>query len=182
MLAAMNRTSQPLRVISEQRANGKAAVLPPQSEVEEVEEAGDQAEEVEVPGEESAPPIARRTRGTGNKVDRNAGLTLVPNLNFRPDGKQTLKEFLDEKSPKSDMEVTLAAVHYMQHFMALTKIGRSHVMTALKEVKKPIPVDVRQTIRNVKSKKMWLNYTDIEDVKTTTQGENFVEHDMGKSE
>lgn len=38
MLAvAMNRPSQPLRVISEQRVNGKAAALPPQPEAEEVE-------------------------------------------------------------------------------------------------------------------------------------------------
>src|SRR5712671_2505999 len=108
MLAvAMNRSSQPVRVISEQPANGKPAVLLQQADVEEVEEASDRVEEVEVPGEESAPPIARRPRGTGKKVDRNAGLTFVPDLDFRPNGKQSLKEFLDQKSPKSDMELTL---------------------------------------------------------------------------
>jgi len=29
---------------------------------------------------------------------------------------------------------------------------------------------------------MWLNFTDIEEVRTTTQGDNFVAHDMGKAE
>jgi len=56
------------------------------------------------------------------------------------------------------------------------------VMTAFKEAGKAIPVDVRQTIRNVKRSKIWLNFTDIEDVRTTTQGDNFVEHEMGKGE
>ena len=131
---------------------------------------------------EPAPPTTRKPRGTGNKVDRNAGLGLVPNLNFMPDGQQTLKQFLIEKKPKNDMETTLAVVFYMRHIMAVSKVGPDHVLTAYKEAEKAVPVDVRQTIRNVKSKKMWLNFDELEDVKTTTQGENFVQHKMGKSD
>jgi ribosomal protein L1 len=107
---------------------------------------------------------------------------LLPDLNFRPNGEQALKEFVDEKSPKNDLEVALATVYYMQHVMALPKIGPAHLMTAFKEAGKPIPSDVRQTIRNVKKSKIWLNFNDIEDVRTTTQGDNFVEHQMGKGE
>lgn len=70
----------------------------------------------------------------------------------------------------------------MQHFMALPKIGPAHVVTAFKEAGKAIPVDVKQTIRNVKRLKIWLNFADIEDVRTTTQSDNFVEHQMGKGE
>jgi len=120
-------------------------------------------------------------RGAGKKVYRNAGLKLVPDLNFRINGNPSLKEFVDEKNPKNDLEATLATVHYMQHVMGLPKIGPAHVMTAYKEVGKPFPADIRQTIRNVMNLKMWLNFTDIEDVRTTTQGDNFVQHDMGKA-
>ncbi len=176
MLSAMSR---PVRVISGQKANGSATVLLPEVDVEEAEEAIDQVD-VEPPGEESASPSVRKPRGTGKKIDRNAGLTLVPDLNFRPSGKQTLKEFVDGKSPKNDLEAALATVYYMQHSMALPKIGPAHVVTAFKEAGKAIPVDVRQTIRNVKKTKIWLNFSDIEDVRTTTQGDNFVEHEMGK--
>lgn len=179
MVSAMNR---PTRVISEQKLNGKAAVLLEQADVAEAEEALDQAEEVDDAVEESALQNARRPRGTGKKVDRNAGLNLVPNLNFRPNGGRTLKEFVEEKGPKNDLETVLATIYYMQHDMALAKIGPPHVMTAFKEVGKAIPVDLKQTIRNVKKSRMWLNFTDIEDVRTTTQGDNFVEHEMGKSE
>jgi hypothetical protein len=179
MLSAMSR---PVRVISEQKANGNAAVLLQHADGEVVEDAIDQEEEVEPSGEESAPPNVRKPRGTGKKVDRNVGLNLVPDLNFRPDGKQALKEFVDEKSPKNDLETALATVYYMQHVMALPKIGPAHLMTAFKEAGKAIPVDVKQTIRNVKKLKIWLNFHDIEEVRTTTQGDNFVQHEMGKGE
>src|SRR5271166_4993005 len=177
MLSAMSR---PVRVISEQKANGNAAVLLQHADGEVVEDAIDQEEEVEALGEESAPPSARKPRGTGKKVYRNAGLDFVSDLNFGPEGKQALKEFVDEKNPKNDLETALAAVFYMQRFMDLAKIGPAHVMTAFKEAGKAIPADVRQTIRNVKNK-IWLNFSDIEDVRTTTQGDNFVEHQMGKA-
>ena len=107
---------------------------------------------------------------------------MVPNLNFRPNGQKALKEFVEEKNPKNDLETTLTVVYYMQHSMELTKIGPDHVMTAFKEAGKSVPVDLRQTIRNVKASRMWLNFADIGDIRTTTQGDNFVEHEMGKSE
>jgi hypothetical protein len=175
--------SRPVRVISEQKANGNAPGLLRHGDIDVVDEAIDQVEEVETSDGESAPsPNARKPRGTGKKVDRNVGLNLVPDLNFRPSGTQALKEFVEEKSPKNDLEAALATVYYMQHIMGLAKIGPAHVMTAFKEAGKAIPVDVKQTIRNVKKLKIWLNFTDIEEVRTTTQGDNFVEHEMGKGE
>src|SRR5260370_12535764 len=168
-------------VISEEKGNGNAAVLLHHGDGEVVEGAIDHEEEVEALGEESAPQNARKPRGTGKKVDRNVGLSLVPDLNFRPDGEQALKEFVDEKCPKKDLEAALVLVYYMQHVMELPKIGPAHVMTAFKEAGKRIPADVAHTIRNVQKFRMWLTFTDIEEVRTTTQGQNCVELDMGKA-
>lgn len=176
MVSAMSR---PLRVTSEQRSNGKAPQLLSQSDVEVVEDENNQEEEVEVSEQE---PVARKARGTGRKVDRNVGLSLVPDLDFRPNGHPTLKQFIDQKKPNSDLEAVLALVYYLQQSMKLAKVGPSHVMTAFKDIGRAVPVDLRQTIRNIRNTKAWLNYTDIEDVRTTTQGDNFVEHDMGKSD
>jgi hypothetical protein len=179
MVSAMSR---PVRIISDQKANGQAPVLLDKADTEELEEQIEQLSEVENLGEGAGPQSARKPRGTGKKTDRNAGLELVPNLNFRPSGKPALKEFAENKNPDSDGQAVLVLVYYMQQMMALTKIGPSHVMTAFKDAVKPIPADLRQTIRNVKKSRMWLNFTDIEDIKTTTQDDNFVEHEMGKSE
>lgn len=179
MVSAMSR---PVRVISDQKANGKPAALLEKVEPDELEEAIDQAEEPEALAEDDPAQSLRRARGTGKKVDRNAGLELVPNLNFRPNGKQSLKEVIEQKGPASDVETTVLVVHYMHHIMGLSKIGPAHVLTAFKEAGKAVPVDLKATIRNIKKSKMWLNFTDIEDIGTTTQGDNFVEHEMGKSE
>jgi hypothetical protein len=176
MVSAMSR---PVRVISDHKINGRATTLL-EHDTEEVEDAISD-EDVPAQGEDRAALIARKPRSTG-KRDRNAGLALVPDLNFRANGQQTLKEFVDQKSPKNDLETTLTVVYYMQHSMKLPKIGPAHVMTAFKETGKAVPIDLRQTVRNVKNNRMWLNFADIEDVRTTTQGDNYVEHDMGKSE
>lgn len=178
MVSAMSR---PVRVISDQKVNGRPPALIENVDVEQVEDAPDLVDEVDSSEEEPSSQTARKPRGTGKKVDRNAGLELVPNLNFRPVGKQAFKEFVQHKDPKNDVEMVVVALHYMQHLMELPTTGPSHVMTAFKEAGKAIPVDLRQTIRNVKKAKMWVNFTDIEDVKTTTQGDNFVEHEMGKA-
>jgi hypothetical protein len=179
MVSAMSR---PVRVISEQKANGGPVLLTQDADVEGIEEAADQAEEFQASEDESALSNTRKARGTGKKVDRNGGINLVPDLNFRPDGKQAFKVFLDEKKPKNDLETTLATVYYMQHILALIKIGPGHVMTAFKEAGTAVPVDLRQTIRNLKNSKVWLKFSDLENLETTTQGENFVEHEMGKSD
>jgi hypothetical protein len=175
MVSAMSR---PVRIIAEQRVNGKSDLVLSHGAVEEVEDLAEEAEEVPDQSREAASDIARRPRGSGRKTDRNAGLDLVPDLDFRPGGQPTLKEFIDQKSPKSDLEATLVVLYYMQNLMSLTKIGPAHVMTGFKEIGRAIPVDVKQTIRNVKSSKMWLTFSDIEEIRTTTQGNNFVEHEM----
>jgi|SRR5580704_2346679 hypothetical protein len=177
MVSAMSR---PVRLISEPKTNGNPALLLQNPDLEEVEEAIEQVDEGAKLDGEPSPPPARKPRGSGKKSDRNAGLALVPNLNFWPDGKQSFKQFVDEKAPKNDVEAVLAAVYYMQHLMILDKVGPGHVMTAFKEAGKAIPVDLRQTIRNIKNSRIWINFTDIESIRTTTQGDNFVEHEMGK--
>lgn len=179
MVSAMSR---PVRLVSDQKTNGKPAALLEKTEIEEAVEPTEELSEVETLADDTADQVARKPRGSGTKKDRNAGLELVPNLDFRPKGKSTLKEVAEEKGPTNDVEMTVLYVHYMQHVMGLAKIGPSHVMTAFKELGKAIPADVRATIRNIKRTKMLLNFTDIDDIRTTTQGDNFVEHDMGKSE
>jgi len=121
---------------------------------------------------------ARRPRGEGAKTDRNAGINPVTDLNFVPNDKPTLKSFFAERAPASDMEQVLVLAYYIQETLGITAFGPGHILTAFKHVGKPIPVDLRQTIRNVKKKKVWLTFTDIDSVRVTTEGENFVKHEL----
>ena len=179
MVSAMGR---PVRIVSEQRVGSKTTTLLEDSTVEEDDESLVEENETGETFDNSDGPATRAPRGSGKKVDRNAGLQLVPNLNFRIEGETPFKQFATEKNTKNDQELVLVALYYMQHIMTLPKIGPSHLLTAFKDVNKPIPSDLRQTIRNAKNKRIWLNYSDIEDIKTTTQGDNAVLHEIGKSE
>jgi len=129
-------------------------------------------DEVSLAESNDSAAVPTRKRG-GPKTDRNAGIKLVPDLDFVPNGKEALKKFFAEKEPKNDMEQVLVLVYYMQHTLTLPAIGPRHILTAFKHVGKPVPVDLRATIRNIKNQKVWLNFTDWEAIRVTTQGDNF---------
>jgi hypothetical protein len=122
----------------------------------------------------------RKKRGDGDRKDRNAGIKPVGDIDFVPDGKQSLKEFFAEKAPDSDLDQILVICHFLQHALASEKIGPGHVLSGFKHVGKPVPKDLKQTIRNLKDKKAWLNFSDIDSIHLTTEGDNQVEHELGK--
>jgi hypothetical protein len=65
MVSAMSRS---VRVISEHKSNGAAALLPSQTDAEDVEEAVEQTEEVEAAGEDFAPASVRKPRVQEEKL------------------------------------------------------------------------------------------------------------------
>jgi hypothetical protein len=132
-------------------------------------------------GETSAAGDAlRKKRGEGKPQDRNAGIKLVGDIDFVPNGKQSLKDLFAEKAPGSDMDQILVICYFLQHTAESTQIGPGHILSGFKHVGKPVPKDLKQTIRNMKEKKAWLNFTDIESIRLTTEGDNRVEHELGK--
>lgn len=179
MISAMNRTSQSIPAVK-QIPN----TAPPSLTATDAEGTlfGADLEE----GEGSEEPISdhenvpRQKRGDGPKTDRNAGLSLVADLDLMPDGKQSLKDFITEKKPGSAEEQVLIFVYYMVHTLSLSPITANHVLSCFKPVGKKVPVDLRQTIRNVAKNKAWLN-TDLDNLRITTQGENHVDHVLGQS-
>lgn len=175
MVQAMNRAAPvPARVVMNSTAANLAA--PAAETGEEPAEVFDEAK-TDAVADAPAPAPARK-RGTGPKRDYNVGIELVPDMDFRPDGKQTLREFFAEKAPKGDMDQTVVVVYYMQHHMGMSAIGFGHIRTAFKDVNKPLPADLRSTVRNMKKQKAWLNWSTPDAMQVTTVGENYVEHDM----
>ncbi|MGI3901590.1 MAG: hypothetical protein ACRYGP_27770 [Janthinobacterium lividum] len=166
---------------AEPRIVGNTASLVEHGEASLTDDVSDQMDD-HAEAEDIEATSARKPRGTGKRFDRNAGLGFVPDLNFRPSGKQTLKEFVDTKGPKTDIELALVSLYYLQNMMVTSNITPSHVMTAFKEAGWKIPGDLKQTLRNAKKQKVWMKFSDMNDIKTTTQGDNFVEHEMKKSE
>lgn len=129
----------------------------------------------------------RRKRGEGTKTGRNAGIVPISDLDFVPDNQPALKTFFAEKDPGSDMEQVLVFGYYIQQILGLANFGPGHALSAFKHVGKPIPRDLRQTMRNMKPMKGstqgkgWLNFTNIDEARLTTEGENVVEHELPHS-
>ena len=127
---------------------------------------------------EDVSTASRRKRGEGINRDRNAGLTIVKSLNLQPEGKESLKAFVKAKKPQNQMEHIAVYTYYLKRTVEESKVGFSHLFTCFKEVGERRPGDLPQTCRNVASTKGWIDTADQEDLKITTRGENFVEHEL----
>jgi len=125
---------------------------------------------------------SRKKRGEGDRKDRNSGIKLIGDIDFVPNGKQPLKAFFMEKAPDSDMDQILVLCHFLQHTLEVVKIGPGHILSGFKHVCKPVPKDLKQTIRNMKDKKAWLSFTDIENIRLTTEGDNRVQYELGNGD
>jgi hypothetical protein len=151
----------------------------------------DEQEEMRDNGAEQGPPLGpvgnidepsgspRKRRGDGDRRDRNAGLKPVGNIDFVPAGKPSLNEFFTAKAPSSDLDQILVICFFLEHTLETNQIGPGHVLSGLKHLEKPVPKDLKQTIRNVE-KKAWLRFTDIEDIHLTTEGDNRVKFKLGQ--
>jgi hypothetical protein len=106
---------------------------------------------------------------------------LLTELNLRPQGKKTLKQFIAEFKKPSSEEKILLYVYFLINELKINDIGVDHIYTCIKEVGDKVPAYLKQTITNVKSRKGWLDTTNFEQLKYTVQGMNHVEHDLEKN-
>jgi len=181
MVAAMNRPSQALLPPS-RRGNDDTATGDNASAEREFlnleTPTGEELDEDSAPDSQVAVASDRSKRGTGVKRDYNAGIQIVPDLDFVSAGSTPLKTFFSAKAPSKDGDQVLVVTYYLQNEMRQNPIGLGHIFTALKHVGKPIPLDLPSTVRNLK-KKAWLNFTKLDDIKVATEGQNRVIHNLG---
>jgi hypothetical protein len=105
---------------------------------------------------------------------------FVTNLNLRPEEQTSLKDFYAQKKPEDQQERFALIVFYMARELKMAGISANHIYTALQEVKQRVPTDILQICRNIKSRKGWIDPSDGDNVLITTQGENFVNHELPK--
>ncbi|NOX57590.1 MAG: hypothetical protein GXP29_01865 [Planctomycetes bacterium] len=120
----------------------------------------------------------RRKRGEGANCDHNAGLAIVKSLNLHPKGKASLKDFFAKKKPKTQIEKIAVYMYYLKSVLEETNIGISHIFTCFKETGGRMPAALSQTCRNAANSKGWIDTAESNDLKSTTVGDNFVEHTL----
>ena len=125
-----------------------------------------------LPGEaRPGSPMKKRVRG-------RSGPSLVPDLNLRPKGKESLTDFIAKKKPKDNQERLAAIVHYLQKILGVKDIGQNHIYTAFKEINMKVPSNIQVALSLTAKRKGWIDTKNMSDLTMTVPGENFVEHDL----
>jgi hypothetical protein len=133
-----------------------------------------------------APPqtssdIGADTRPGRPAVRRRAGpsLTLLKDLDLSEVGNDfSLLDFYAAKAPQTAMESNVVFVYFLQQIAQVSGIGINHIYTCYKYVNIKYPNALKQSLADTSSRKNWLDTASFEDIRLSTAGENFVEHDL----
>ncbi|MFE5842251.1 hypothetical protein ACFQ7N_11445 [Streptomyces niveus] len=119
-------------------------------------------------------PQEKKRRKTKQKRD----WTAVKDIGFRPQGKISFRDFIEEKQPSTMDLKGLAAVYYFEQILELEEVGVGHVMAAYKEANWRNPSNPENSLQATSSRHHWLDTSNMKAIKTTQRGRDWVEHDM----
>lgn len=122
-----------------------------------------------------------KNSGTKSKSKPTGDIKFLTDLNLRPKGKESLKDYFAKYDIKSGEEFSLMIVYYMKEVLKEQKVTLNHLFTAFKELGEKIPQHFKQTLINHKNRKNWIDVSDWEDIKYTIPGMNHMEHDIAKA-
>lgn len=115
-------------------------------------------------------------RGKSNTSDPTG--SLLNDLNFKPKGKKSFKDFWAEHVSNSSLESNLLFVYYFEKILKIESISINHVYTAYKEAGEKLPGNLYRSLRNTENKKGWIKSNGINDISVTTRGENAAEFEL----
>lgn len=95
---------------------------------------------------------------------------------------KSLKEFIEEKNPTTNIQKTTAFVYYLQTLLDVDEITSDHIFTCYKAMNYRIPNNLKQNLNDISSSRY--GYIDRKDGKYTMTviGSNLIEHDLPKGE
>ena len=128
------------------------------------------------------PRSSRKNSGTQSKRKAARKQTLNPslskNLNLRPSGKPSFKEFAESKQPGTNLARCVVSVYYLKNVLDHEHVTVNDVYTCFKDRGWRVPADLRNTLQSAASHKAWLDTSDIENIQLVPGGENLVEYDL----
>ena len=139
-----------------------------------------QPEQPPVPPEQKSTSAAN-SNGRVRKAAKGklSGWTFLKDLDLRPTGKKSLEAFVEEKQPMSNEDKYAVVVHYFSEIAELPAVSVNHVGSAFRLMKNwREPGDVSASLRITSSRKGTLDTSNLESIKITPTGRNFVEHEL----
>ncbi|MBE9169932.1 hypothetical protein IQ238_21220 [Pleurocapsales cyanobacterium LEGE 06147] len=108
-------------------------------------------------------------------------MSIMKDLNLRPEGKLSFRDFYAQKKPTTQEQAITVAVYYLKRVLELDKVTPEHVFTCFKNVERKTPKNMPQTIRDTAKRRGWVDTSERCNIKITNHGENLVEHDLPAS-
>lgn len=115
-----------------------------------------------------------KNSSTNQKSKNPTSYSLITELNLNPTGKDSLKNFVSKYKASVSAEYNLVFVYYLQKIIGEKNIGSNHIYTCYKDLKIKFPSNIRQSLIDTKSRKGWIDTSNMNDIKVTTVGENAI--------
>jgi hypothetical protein len=125
---------------------------------------------------QGTPPTARQRRP--RKAASKRAWSPVKEIDFRPAGKQSLRDFAEEKLPVSQHEKNLVCVHYLEEVLGLSSVGAGHVLAAYEECGWKLPASPENSLQRTSCLKKWLETGDMQAIHVTLRGRNAIQYDL----
>jgi len=106
--------------------------------------------------------------------------TLIP-LNLYPSNAESLKGFYEKFNATNFFEKNLIYAYYLEKVLMMGEVTIDHMYTCYKQTNQKVPGNLYQSLIDTRNRKGWVDTRDMEDIKVTVTGENYVEHDMPKN-
>lgn len=157
----------------EQGVNGSSQVTDVDDADEEDNASGD--------GESANQREAQRVKKV-RKAPQKRNYAIPKDINFRPDGKTSLRDFAAEKSPKTLAEKNLLLTFYFEEFLEVSDISTGHILAGYNECGWKPSNDPANSLATTASKNRWLDTSNMKAITTTHSGRNYINFDMSTSD
>jgi hypothetical protein len=126
------------------------------------------------PNQESKPTGKRHRRSSAT-----SDLAIVRDLNLKKEGETpSLRDFYAAKAPQNFSEHNVVFVYYLGRLKDVNGITPNHIYTAYKEAGARVPGAFYQSLLDTARNQGWIDTSNTDQMRITTVGENFVEHDL----
>lgn len=105
----------------------------------------------------------------------------LSDFDFRPSGKESLKDFFNRYDSKSNLEHNLLFTYYLQEIVKVESITTNHIFSCYRHLGLKIP-SFPQTLIDTKSRKGWIETANSDNLKVTREGINHFEHEFTRKD
>jgi hypothetical protein len=146
-----------------------------------IEEMANQDSASVVPDVEGKAQSGAARQPRARKAGSKKSWSIDKEVNFWPADKQSLREFADQKKPRSIEQKNVVIVYYLTEILGMSAVNVGQVLAGFVACQwKPSNApDV--SLRVTASKYAWLDTSDSKAIKLTHAGRRFVEFDLPKS-